>query len=152
MAQPPTAPTGQTDPYGAASTLRPAVSAATVDLSLGNGIASGAVVDSGPVHALVTARNGYHFWAGLDLQAPTGAAQLTAAGDARGVYGVLRLIGPGATSAWACTFGAGGGSQAVWIHYDLATPRGAQALAPTCLTNVADAFGDAGPVEVPERS
>jgi hypothetical protein len=129
---------------GGAPAVRAATTGVTIDLSLGNGIASGAVVDPDPAHALVTATNGYHFWAGLDLQAPTGAAQLaptTLAVDARGIYGTLGLIGPGATSAWSGTFGAGGGSQAVWIHYDLATPRGAQALALTCLTIVADTFG-----------
>ena len=126
---------------GGAPSVRADAPSVMVDLSLGNGIATGAVVDPDPNHALVTATNRYHFWAGLDLQPPTGAATLAPATDARGIYGLLGLIGPSTTSAWTGTFGSAGGSQAVWIHYDLATPRGAQALALTCLTIAADTFG-----------
>ena len=116
----------------------------TVDLSAGNEIATGAVLDPDPANARVTVSNRYHFWAGLDLLPPVGGARLapTPIGeDARGLYGLLGLIGPEATSAWAGTFDPAGASQAVWLHYDLATGRGAQALALTSLTLVADTFG-----------
>jgi len=136
-----------------AGPIRAATGTVTVDLSLGNEIATGAVTDPDPAHARVTVSNRYHFWAGLDLQAPSGGARLTPTPigeDARGLYGLLGLIGPEATSAWAGTFDPAGGSQAVWLHYDLATARGAQALALTTLTIVADSFG--APLLAPSAS
>jgi Galactose oxidase, central domain/Kelch motif len=116
----------------------------TADTSLGNGIATGAVTDSDPGHARVTVSNNFHFWAGVDTKPATGAADLEATDpreNTEGVYSLVHLIGPNATSAWSGTFGDAGGSQAVWVHFDLATPSGAEALALTCLTIVADTFG-----------
>ncbi len=116
-----------------------------VDNSLANGIAQGAIVRGDPASAVVTVANRYHFWAALTLNPPTGGAQLRPASlleNPDGIYGRIGLIGPSASSTWDGTFDpARGGSQAVWVHYDLYTASGATALGLTVLTIVADTFG-----------
>jgi hypothetical protein len=129
----------------AITTPASAVGGVQVDNSLANGIAQGAIVRADPASAVVTVANRYHFWAGLTLDPATGGAQLRPASlleNPDGIYGRIGLIGPGAMSTWDGTFDPErGGSQAVWVHYDLYTASGATALGLTVLTIVADTFG-----------